>query len=231
MAEFLTLIGFFGGIACFIWFIIRLIKRTPKKPVGISFLACFAALIVGGILYSPKSTETDVNGNPSNPPSAEITEGAQAQKPSPEQTKSEQPSAEPTVAQSELRGTDLFEEIYVPYAEREKARIFYAVKEYAPNSGYEYEIAEPSDNTPASVKFLSGSDYVYIAFAPGVEDIELMMTVSYYQARTNSEVSMSNYSPERSALYDKFQTHIIGESPNDVPGINEQREFLFESST
>lgn len=231
MAEFLMLVGFFGGLACIIWFIIRLIKGTPKKPVGISLLACFATLIVGGILYSPKSTETDIKENPSNPPSAEITKSVLEQKPSLGLTESEQSSAEPTVAPSELRGTDLFEEIYVPYAEREKARIFYAVKEYAPNSGYEYEITEPSDNTAASVKFISGSDYVYIAFAPGVEDIELMMTVSYYQAKTNSEVSMSNYSPERSALYDKFQTHIIGESPNDVPGINEQREFLFESST
>ncbi len=229
MAEFLMLVGFFGGIACIIWFIVRLVKRTPKKPVGISFLVCFAALIVGGTLYSPKSAEPDVRDAPSNTPPAEITQSAQMPETPPAQPESEQPSSEPLVTPNELRGTDLFEEIYVPFAEREKVRIFYAVKEYAPNSGYEYEITEPSDDAVASVKFISGSDYVYIAFTPGVEEIELMMTVSYYQASTDSEVSMSNYSTERSPIYDKFQTHVIGEQPNDVEGVKEQREFLFST--
>lgn len=233
MAEVLMMAGFLGGAASIVWFIVQAIRRKPKKPAGIGFLICFLALIVGSVLYSPESSKKDEE-NSTIPPSVETTLNVPELEPTqeeiPELLPNEEQAPESNDEQSVLVGTNLFEEIYVPYAEREKAVIFHLVKEYAPQSGYEYEITEPSDNTVASIKFKSESDYVYIAFAPGIEDIELMMIVSYYQASTDSEVSMSNYSTERSPAYDKFQTHVIGEQENDVEGIKEQREFLFQTS-
>lgn len=58
MAELLMMAGFLGGIGCIVWFIVRLFKRKPKKPAGLGIVLCFVALVAGGALYAPESTES-----------------------------------------------------------------------------------------------------------------------------------------------------------------------------
>ena len=70
------------------------------------------------------------------------------------------------------------------------------------------------------------NDYVFFQFYT-LNGIESITDVTYYQNSSNSEVSFSNYSPDRSPVYDIYQTHIIGESHEDVNGIEEQESFLF----
>jgi len=122
--------------------------------------------------------------------------------------------------------TDLFETIYIPYAQREKAFVFDAVKSFVQTTEYKAEITEPTSQDIGSIVLTDENDnYVFFAFNL-VNDIEIITTVSYHDAATNSEVSLNNYSSDGSPSYDIFNTHVIGESPNHVNSTDEQRDFL-----
>jgi len=134
---------------------------------------------------------------------------------------------EPPTTQKPLVGTDLFETVYVPYAQKEKPFIFNGVKTFAENCGYEFEITEPTEEAIGEIKIKNDDDYVYIAFLPNSDNLELISIVSYFHTASNSEVSLSNYSTNREAQYDQLTTHVLGESNVNVDSVDAQREFLF----
>jgi len=124
--------------------------------------------------------------------------------------------------------TDLFETVYFPYANREKPFLFEAVKTFAQSTNYNAEIIETTSEAPASIKLTDeNGDYVYFSFSL-VNNIEMIMSVSYFSASANTEVSLSNYSADCSPKYDKFQIHTLGEQPNEAKNPSEQRNFLFD---
>lgn len=240
---FIVALAGLAGVAVFgVLFAVMVLKGGSLKIPAIGMAVCFLIVVAIGAMafleIGPFSdgdptadgipaptgvVETDNAGE-----SEQVETQAVVSAPEPSLEPDEIGDAEQTAPiNSNLIGTSLFEEVYVPFALWEKARVFEAVKDYAQNCGYKYEIIEASESAVASAKFYSGDDYVYVAYAPDVENIEIMMIVSYYQGSSNSEVSMSNYSTGRNRAYDKFQTHVIGEQSNDVEGINDQREFLF----
>lgn len=130
---------------------------------------------------------------------------------------------------SQAESTALFKDVYLPYAKREKPFIFDGVKTFAQNTtDYATEINEPGSGT-CSIKFSSDSgDYVYFSFLPTTNDVYAISSMSYYQASTNSEVTLSNDSPDCTASYDTFHTHVLGESKEKVSGPDEQQSFLFK---
>ena len=134
---------------------------------------------------------------------------------------------ESETSQSEV--TALFKDVYLPYANREKPFIFDGVKTFAQNTTeYATEINEPGSDV-CFIKFTAeNGDYVYFAFAPTTNNVYAIVTLSYYQASTNSEVSLDNYSPDCTAAYDTFHTHVLGESSKEVSGPSEQQSFLFD---
>lgn len=128
----------------------------------------------------------------------------------------------------QIETTELFEQVYVPYANREKSFVFYGVKSFVENLEYDIKITEPSEDDLCSIKIMDTTgDYIFFLFQP-VNDIEVISLVSYHCAKTNSEVSMENYSIDGLPKYDKFKTHIIGENATEVSGTDEQRNFLFK---
>lgn len=72
MATLFSVVGFLGGIICLIWLVVRLIKKLPLKPAGISFLACFVVMMIGGVLSLPDADTDDLLD--SQPLSSEVTE-------------------------------------------------------------------------------------------------------------------------------------------------------------
>ena len=108
-----------------------------------------------------------------------------------------------------------------------KPFIFNGVKTFAENCGYEFEITEPTEEAIGEIKIKNDDDYVYIAFLPNSDNLELISIVSYFHTASNSEVSLSNYSTNREAQYDQLTTHVLGESNVNVDSVDAQREFLF----
>ncbi len=135
-----------------------------------------------------------------------------------------------TGAPEELETSDLFNEVYLPYATRENPFMFEAVKTFAQNlNSYTVEITDPTQEDMGSIKIADGNeDYVYFSFSPNSSGIEMIMTLSYHQAATNSEVSLSNLSTDCSPEYDTFHTHILGETELQVDSPDEQKTFLFQ---
>lgn len=124
--------------------------------------------------------------------------------------------------------TELFESVYIPYANREKSFAFDKVKSFAQSTDYEPEIIEPTADDIGTIKLTdTNGDYVYFAFNT-VNGVESIMIVSYYQSATNTEVSLANYSSGGSPAYDNFSTHVIGEPEIKVTGTDEQKVFLFK---
>ena len=130
----------------------------------------------------------------------------------------------------ELETSDLFREVYLPYATRENPFMFEAVKTFAQSlNSYTVEITDPTQEDIGSIKIADGNeDYVYFSFSPNSSGIEMIMTLSYHQAATNSEVSLSNLSTDCSPEYDTFHTHILGETELQVDSPDEQKTFLFQ---
>ncbi len=130
----------------------------------------------------------------------------------------------------ELETSDLFKEVYLPYATRENPFMFEAVKTFAQSlNSYTVEITDPTQEDIGSIKIADGNeDYVYFSFSPNSSGIEMIMTLSYHQAATNSEVSLSNLSTDCSPEYDTFHTHILGETELQVDSPDEQKTFLFQ---
>lgn len=128
----------------------------------------------------------------------------------------------------EKPATDFFETVYAPYANREKPFNFYEVKAFSESCGYKTEITNPSDEEVGTIIITDDNgDYVYFAFSP-INGVETIMIVSFYQASSNSEVSLDNYSSDGSRQYDRLSTHVIGESEMNVKSVDQQRQFLFK---
>ena len=143
-------------------------------------------------------------------------------------TQAQETTTEIPTETTTIQGSALFEEVYAPYAKREKSFAFGSVKAFVEESGYKYDIVEPDEDTIGAIKVLDGSgDYVYFSFYL-CNDIETIMLVSYHQDSSNSEVSLSNYSDNNSSRYDILNTHVIGESSVEVKTLDEQRNFLFQ---
>lgn len=60
-----------------------------------------------------------------------------------------------------------------------------------------------------------------------MDNIEVIMLVSYFQFSSNSEVSLSNYRGDNSFQYDKYTTHVLGEPNINVNNTQDQTLFLF----
>ncbi|MDE6052854.1 MAG: hypothetical protein K2G55_03640, partial [Lachnospiraceae bacterium] len=221
-------------------------KESSTKFKGI--ISAVAAIWFIFLLCSPSSTPTDTEKTVSNEDSliaestsvesetfTEFTNDSQIEQESITTLESNSEisidnSADNTLQSSGQgieKSTELFEQVYVPYANREKAFAFYAVKTFVSTLGYEIEITEPSEDVLGEIKIIdTNGDYVYLTFYP-VNDIETITLVNYHRAETNCEVSMENYSADSSPQLDSFATHIIGEAPVEVTGTDEQRNFLF----
>lgn len=132
-----------------------------------------------------------------------------------------------TVNTEQMEISQLFKTVYLPYANREQSFIFDAVKSFALSTEYDAEITEPTSEDFGEIKLTDeNGDYVYFGFNP-INNVETIMIVSYYQASTNSEVSLSNFSSDGSRQYDTYDTHVLGESSVEVSGPDEQQRFLF----
>ncbi|NCE63733.1 hypothetical protein D1159_03850 [Pseudoflavonifractor sp. 524-17] len=176
------------------------------------------ALILAGLMAVSLAgcVEGERNADSTPPPTQEV---AITPTPKPE------PSKEPKFV-----GTPLFEDVYITYAERKQSLAFDDVKAFVEELDYETEITEPTTDDLGQIKVFDlgkEGDYVFITFLPNEANYEIIYLISYYQAETNCEVSMANYSTNRFEAYDEFKTHIIGETEITVSGIDEQREFLF----
>lgn len=128
----------------------------------------------------------------------------------------------------EVEVTQLFSDIYIKYAKREKSFDFNSVKSFVTSSQYKTEITEPEIDVLGKITVKDDvGDTVFFAFTPNSSGIQMIMTVTYFHSESNSEVSLSNYSTDSSPQYDSFATHVIGEERQEVSGINEQIDFLF----
>lgn len=128
-----------------------------------------------------------------------------------------------------IKGTKLFEQIYVPFASREKGSAFISVKSLVEASNFKCKVTKPTSSVVGEIKVSAkNGDYVYFAFKPS-NDLDVIMTVSYYQKGSKREVSLNNYSSDNSFEHDKLTTHKIGKSQKEVSSIKKQREFLFSN--
>ncbi len=209
--------------------------RTAKKPLTKRwwFWAACVLLVVGivgniGNAVTKKQPDKTGNGAKRNTSSSSFSNLDETGQSS---YLEEVSSGTVSSHDSSLVGTELFENIYVPFATREKTGIFSGVKEYAPNSGYTYEVVEPTSDTLGSVKFIDGEDNVFISFLPTDDGIEMISSVTYHYASSNLEVTRANYSTDRVPGNDIFETHIIGRYTQTVDGLDAQREFLFSGET
>lgn len=142
-----------------------------------------------------------------------------------EPTQTLEPTEAPTKAP---KISDLFTSVYLPYANREESWYFQSVKSFAKSCGYSHKITKPTKDDLGEIKISdSNGDYVYFCFMPSTIDDEIIMSVSFYQKKSNSEVSVSNYSTDSSASYDFFDIHVIGNDTEEVSSTDEQQEFLF----
>ena len=133
--------------------------------------------------------------------------------------------------------SDLFKSVYLPYANRREYQYsFNKVSDFVNSTDYKVEITYPTSDELSQIKVIDeNNDYVYFAFSlKEVEAFNVKQTfeylylVSYHQSATNLEVSFMNVSPNRSPIYDRYFTHVIGKNEIEVRSINDQLDFLFE---
>lgn len=233
---FLALLLF--SLSCIIIFIIQiltnLVKKHPAKKSFIKLGLSTALLIISflGFGFTTDTSHTDINssGLTMDDLSPEDSEPISVDEQSSLKSETESVSnSEPISDKTETQGvTDLFQEVYLPYANREKPFAFSLVKQFAQNTNYEIDITEPSSEELGTITLTAANgDYVWFSFR-NINDIEIIMTVSYFQLSSDSEVSLSNYSDDGSPLYDIYQTHVLGEPISNVTNTQEQQAFLFE---
>lgn len=135
------------------------------------------------------------------------------------------------VAESEIKGNDLFNKVYYKIANRDQAHEKDAIINYL--EANEFIIEEDKELNSLMVKddTKENEDYVYIRFDEKEDDssIELVSSVSYVLEEEELEVLFTNYSPNKNVEYDKLLTHKIGESNKEVNSIDEQIIFLQET--
>lgn len=136
----------------------------------------------------------------------------------------------------EVYGSDLFEDVYVPYAQRGKDSDFQSVKRDVENLAeggtYTAEIVDPSEDDLCDIKLYDESgDYIYFGFSfYGDSNLRILCVVSYYRSESNIEAAWENFSTYGEPEYDTYTTHVIGETDKTVADIDDQREFLFNSN-
>ena len=147
----------------------------------------------------------------------------------PTETQNEDAQSEDDNSSESSEVSNLFKEIYLPYAQREKPFIFEAVKTLAQNTeDYSVNVQEPTSEDSGTITFTDeNGDYVFFSFAPNSAGVNMITILSYHQTATNSEVSLSNYSSDCTPEHDKLNTQIIGEEQNEVSSTDEQQAFLF----
>lgn len=222
------------SLLCIIIFIIQiltnLVKKQPAKKSFIKLGLSAAVLIISflGFGFTTDTSRTNMNNseltinNLSEPISIDEQSSLKSET---ESTANSEPISDKTKTQGV---TDLFQEVYLPYANREKPFAFSLVKQFAQNTNYEIDITEPSSEELGTITLTApNGDYVWFSFR-NINDIEIIMTVSYFQLSSDSEVSLSNYSDDGSPLYDIYRTHILGEPISNVTNTQEQQAFLFE---
>ena len=139
----------------------------------------------------------------------------------------EEPTPKPTAKPA--KGTKLFEQIYVPFASREEPSYFESVKSMVEASKFKCKITEPTSNDVGTIKVSAkNGDYVVFCFKP-LDDLDVIMIVSYHSKRNKREVSLENYSSDDSSEYDKLSTQKEGKSEKEVSSIKKQRTFLFSN--
>ena len=226
------------SLLCIIIFIIQiLINLTKKHPAKKSLIKLGLSITVFiisffGFGFTTAIPQTNINSskltiNDSTPEDSESSSFDESSTLKTDTTSTE--SSEPVSVKVDSQDvTDLFQEVYLPYANREKPFSFSLVKQFAQSTNYDIEITEPSSEEIGSIKLTApNGDYVWFGFKP-VDDIETIMTVSYFQFASNSEVSLSNYSSDNSPLYDIYKTHVLGEPNSNVTNTQEQQAFLFD---
>lgn len=126
-------------------------------------------------------------------------------------------------------GTDLFEQIYVPFAKGENRTGISDVKIFLEDNDYEFTCVDPTSESIGEITVTDSEneDYVYFAFLERDSGVQTIMTASYYQKLSNSEVALSNYSTNGDHAYDQLTIHNLGEENQNVNTVDEQREFFF----
>lgn len=209
-----------------------------KKKLLLGFGALIVIVAIGQALGIIKPEEKETQSTPLPTPTPIVQQKAdsptkETPSPSPEASPTQEllspsPEASPTSEPSEkVTPTDLFETVYFPYANREKSFLFEAVKTFVQTTEYNVTIVEPTSEIMGTIELTDEDDNsVYFAF-DFTNNVETIMTVSYYNSKTNSEVSLNNYSTDGLPKYDKFTAHVIGEESIVLNNPDEQRDFLF----
>ncbi len=175
------------------------------------------------VAFSLTAGITACSSNDNSTPSLPNNEQSQVEK--------QEEISEPEEMQKDSDITDtiemsaLFETVYLPYVKRENAFDFNSVKAFVQSTSYTTEITEPTEEKIGQIKVLDeNGDYAYFAFAPD-DGVEVILTLTYFQSASNSEVSFDNYgSPE----YDSYFTHVIGSDEKSVSDVETQIKFLFQ---
>lgn len=129
----------------------------------------------------------------------------------------------------ETKSTKLFRKIYIPYASREKKCVFGGVNSYVKSSGFKYKTVKPSKKESGKITvYAKNGDYVFFSFYD-CNGLDVIMSVSYYSKENDCEVSRSNFSSDNAEEYDQLNTHVIGDSEEEVDSIDEQCSFLFDN--
>lgn len=138
------------------------------------------------------------------------------------------PTAKPTPKPAKVKGSKLFEKVYVPFASREKGCTFSKIESYIKTCGYKYKVKKPTKKDYGEIKVsASNGDYVYFCFY-STDVLDGILLVSYTQKKTNKSVQLANYSSENNYQNDILTIENLGKSPEDATSIKEQREFLFK---
>ena len=147
--------------------------------------------------------------------------------PMPVQLSDDQVSSE-TLSEHDVGG--LFNDVYAWYADNQFSLEYQYATMRLNGFDYKFETVDPSEEDIGQVKVYSNDsdDYVWMSFFP-YNGVELLTQVSFYQASTNREVSVSNFSENRAPQYSKYDVHIIGSEETTVSSIQEQRSFLLEN--
>lgn len=184
----------------------------------------FSIIIATTLIFTGcSSTETETN--------AELNQRTSETEAELESTIVSEAESEPdTTSTTKYEVSELFKSVYLPYANRENTFTFNSVREFIKSTEYDAEITEPTSEDLGTITVTDkNGDSVFFAFVP-INGIETIMSVSYYQVSTDSEVVFSNYSSDCSPKYDNYETHVIGETSIEVTGPDEQMSFLFSNS-
>ncbi len=162
-------------------------------------------------------------------PEVEADMSAEANEPienisEPKETKESLENSEPTIQVSKL-----FEDVYLPYVQREKSISFENIKPYASTSEYVVEIIDSSDALFKSIKFNDiDGNYVYMTF-DFANGVEVIRAISYVHASSNIEVLCTNTSNNNNLKYNQYRMHVIGSEYENSSGIDDQIEFLAQA--